>query len=163
MNIVFDKIAWGVMVRSSEEAYPKETCGLLFAREGSNLIAKVEILNNILEKKHEKRLEKLLQAGAVNLPQDRLSRGGAFEFLIDPEEHYAKLMEAQKMGYDQIGLFHSHPDHPAEPSPTDAAQPMLVGWANIIAAVHKGKFVEARSFVRETENSPFQEQKILVE
>ncbi len=151
------------MVSASEEAYPKETCGLLFARDGSNLIARVEILSNILEKKHSKRLEELVKAGAVNLPKERIERGGAFEFLIDPDEHFKKLAAAQSQGFDQIGLFHSHPDHPAQPSATDAAQPLLSGWSNIIASVHKGKFVEARSFIRETESSPFIEQKILVE
>ena len=150
------------MVRSSEAGYPKEVCGLLFGKDGDGPVTKVEILSNVLDEKHAARLEALKAAGAVNLPENRMGRGGAFEFLIDPEEHYRKVTAAQKEGLDQTGLFHSHPDHPAQPSATDAAQPMLSGWSNIIVAVHQGKFKEARAFVRETENSAFQPQEIVV-
>lgn len=158
----FEKSAWDNMIVASEAGYPKEVCGLLFGKEGGNTISRVEILSNVLEESFSSRLKELVKARAVSLPQDRMGRGGAFEFLIDPAEHQRTILKAAIDGFDQIGLFHSHPDHPAEPSATDAAQPMLSGWSNIIVAVHQGKFKEARSFVRETENSPFQQQEIVV-
>ena len=36
--------------------------------------------------------------------------------------------------------------NPACPSATDASQPMLAGWINIIAAVHGGTFKEAKAW-----------------
>ena len=160
--LAFEKSAWDAMVSASEAGYPREVCGLLFGKEGSNSVSRVDVLSNILDKSFSSRLRELVSARAVNLPEDRMGRDGAFEFLIDPEEHQRMVLKAAIEGFDQIGLFHSHPDHPARPSETDAAQPMLAGWANIIVAVHQGKFQEAKSFFRETESSPFQPQEIVV-
>ncbi len=162
-NLIFDRAAWENLKKVCEAGYPKEVCGLLFGKDGGKKISRIEALSNVLEEKYAPRLKSLVQAGAVSLSQDRMGRGGAFEFVIDPEEHFKKVNEAGKEGLDQVGVFHSHPDHPAEPSTTDASQPMLSGWSNIIVAVHGGKFKEARSWVRDLEDDPFQEEKIIVE
>lgn len=161
--MIFDKKAWENLKKVCEGGYPKEVCGLLFAKDGGNKVAKIETLANVLDEKHAVRLEALVKVGAVSLPKERMGRGGAFEFVIDPEEHYRKTSQAAKEGYDQIGVFHSHPDHPPRPSETDTAQPLLSGWSNIIVAVDGGKFREARSWLRDSEDTPFQEQTILVE
>ena len=159
----FDKTAWENLKKVCEAGYPKEVCGLLFGKDRGNKVVKIEALSNILNGQHANRLGALVKAGSVSLPQDRMGRGGAFEFAIDPEEHHKKLSRAEREGCDQIGVFHSHPDHPARPSATDEAQPFLSGWSNIIVAIDQGKFKEARSWVRESETAPFQEQPILVE
>ena len=161
-ELLFDKAEWEKLKKVCEQGYPREVCGLLFGKPGENKVLKIEVLQNVLLEKHAQRLKELLSAGAVALPKERLAGGGAFEFLIDPSEHYGKISEAAKNGLDQIGLFHSHPDHPARPSATDASQPFLSGWANIIVAVHQGKFKEARSWFRKTEGNSFQEQSILL-
>lgn len=160
-DLKFTAAEWDRLRQVSEAGYPREVCGLLF---GSSMdqVSRVVVLQNILREEHSERLKHLVSRGAVALPQERLGRGGAYEFLIDPEEHFQRIMEAQKDGLDQVGLFHSHPDHPAQPSATDAAQPFLAGWSNIIVAVQGGKFKEARSWFRNSESDPFQEQKILV-
>lgn len=154
-----------------EKGYPKEVCGLLFSRiqassgngnDAEVRIEKIDALENILDGKHQKRLEELTRAGAVMITEDRASKGGFYEFAIDPSEHYRKTSQAFSEGLDQVGLFHSHPDHPAVPSATDASQPLLAGWSNIIVAVHQGRFKEARSWTRDGEESAFQEERILV-
>ena len=40
-------------------------------------------------------------------------------FLLDPQDHLAVDRVARRRGLDIIGFWHSHPDHPAEPSATD--------------------------------------------
>ena len=162
-DLVFEKNAWESLKNPCEKGYPKEVCGLLFGPAGERKVTKVEVLSNLLDGSHSERLAELLNKGEVVLAKDRMDGGGKFEFVIDPAEHYKKIALFEKEGLDQIGLFHSHPDHPAEPSPTDASQPYLAGWSNIIVAVHQGKFKGARSWTREKEDSPFQEQKILVQ
>ena len=165
-KLFFDKEAWDAMVSACEKGYPREVCGLLFGGSQEIPEFKVErvvILDNLLLEQHAERLKELVEADAVALPSERMKRGGAFEFLIDPQQHCQAILEANKQGLDQLGLFHSHPDHPAVPSPTDAAQPFLSGWSNIVVAVHGGKFKEARSWLRKTEQDPFQEQKIVIE
>jgi proteasome lid subunit RPN8/RPN11 len=165
-KLFFRKDAWDLMVSASEAGYPREVCGLLFGPADSTrdpAVTRVVILDNILEEKHADRLKRLVEAKAVALPDERMKRGGAFEFLIDPEQHYQQILQAQKDDLDQVGLFHSHPDHPAVPSATDAAQPFLSGWANLVVAVHGGKFKETRAWFRKTEQDPFQEQQIVIE
>ena len=167
-QITFTQEVWKQILEASEKRYPREVCGLFFGppeKQKNKFLhaSKVDILLNILEPQHSVRLEKLISIGMVSLPKERMERGGAFEFLIDPEEHCQKIMQAQQQGLDQIGLFHSHPDHPAKPSATDSSQPMLAGWSNIIVSVYQGQFKEARSWFRNSETEPFQEQKIFVE
>lgn len=40
-------------------------------------------------------------------------------FTFDPEEQMAAYKLAEKEGLDIIGVYHSHPAHPARPSPED--------------------------------------------
>ncbi len=163
-KLIFMKSEWEKLQMLSEAGYPREVCGLLFGKaiDGETQeVLKVVKLENILNG-HEARLKELLEKGAVTLTKERIGRSGAFEFVIDPDEHYKRVLEADREGLEQVGLFHSHPDHPAAPSATDAAQPYLAGWSNIIAAVHKGLFKEARSYYRAEEKNPFQEENIIV-
>lgn len=162
-TLLFCKDAFRKLQEICERGYPKEVCGLLFSETKQKKISRIEPLENILDGTHSKRLEELLQVGAISISRERSLKGGNFEFVIDPAEHYKKVYELQKIGLDQVGVFHSHPDHPAIPSPTDVSQPFLAGWSNLIVAVHKGQFKEMRSWIRERENSTFQEEKILIE
>ena len=165
-KLVFTAKSWKEMINACEKEYPNEVCGLLF---GNDKVEGIKVLTNILIKKDKNKeaLDEIFGRGGVTLAKERLERGGAFEFVIDPNEHQKALLLFQiTQGWDQIGLFHSHPDHPAQPSATDASQPMLAGWANVIVSVTKGKVKDAdkdiRSWRRETENSPFQPQEIVV-
>lgn len=163
-TLYFDKAPWQNLQKACEQGYPREVCGLLFAKESDpRRVRKIAVLKNILDGSHADRLIELIDAGAVPIDRERALQGGFYEFYFDPRDQYREIFAAQKEGLDQIGVFHSHPDHPAEPSPTDASQPMLALWSNIIAAVHKGNFKEARSWFRENEIEPFQEEKIVVE
>lgn len=167
-KLIFDKKEWGKLQKVCEEGYPKEVCGLILGKvdissDSQKKVARIECLENILNGKHPQRLAELVRAEAISISKERAVQGGNFEFVIDPQEHYEKVLKAQSEGLDQIGIFHSHPDHPAMPSATDASQPFLAGWSNIIVAVHKGKFKEARSWFREIEDSTFQEENIFVE
>ena len=163
-KIVFESPAWESLIHACEAGYPKEVCGILLGTEGSNRVKQIETLTNILVEQNKDNLDRIFGTKDIALPKERLDRGGAFEFLIDPKEHQRTLNLAQIIhGLDQIGIFHSHPDHPPEPSETDIAQPMLAGWSNVIVSVHERKFKKAKSWFRETENAPFHEQEILVQ
>ncbi|OGR81284.1 MAG: hypothetical protein A3I11_00190 [Elusimicrobia bacterium RIFCSPLOWO2_02_FULL_39_32] len=165
-KLIFDRKEWDKLKNLCEKGYPKEVCGLLFGKvlnEQKVKVTKCEILENILDEKHSPRLKELLAAGVVTLPKERIFKGGSYEFLIDPKEHFSKIALAEKEGLEQVGLFHSHPDHPAKPSAIDASQPYLAGWSNLIVAVYQRQFKEACSWFREKEDSPFQPEEILVE
>lgn len=126
----------------AEAAYPFEGCGLLLGPYGSERIAhKVVTLKN-----------KLREEGR-----------GRFDFTFDPKEFMEAQMAAERENLDIVGIYHTHPDHPPRPSATDASQPMLAGWVNIIASVHGGKYKDAKAWWRDDENQPFVETTVVFE
>ncbi len=135
-SITFTAESWRSLIRLSEEAYPFEGCGLLIGPLAPDKVAQqVVTLRNIL----------------------RDEGRGRFDFSFSPKEFMDAQREAEKKNLDVVGIFHTHPDHPPRPSATDASQPMLAGWINIIAAVNGGTFKEAKAWWREDENNPFEE------
>src|SRR3989344_5823935 len=113
-QLVFGRREWKQLQELCEQGYPKEVCGLIFGGiDGSHKVLKIEKLQNILDGNYQQRLEELLQAGSLAISRERAGRGGNFEFVIDPREHHELVLRAEKEGLDQIGVFHSHPDHPA--------------------------------------------------
>jgi proteasome lid subunit RPN8/RPN11 len=144
----------------SEKCYPYEGCGLVLGQTGqaNKAVQQFAPLSNLLRER-QKAKDHTLNTAADTLGK-RVDSQGQFEFIIDPAEFNRVALEGEKKGLDVIGILHTHPDHPAVPSATDAAQPLLSGWSNIIVKVDKGSFVEARSWVRENEQDPFQEEKI---
>jgi len=107
---------------AAEAAYPHECCGLL-AGQPSNAglrVTRVIASTNVAASNH------------------------VDSFEVDPQVRFDLMRELGEIGDGPtgderlIGHYHSHPDHPAEPSARDlekAFEPDLV-W--IIAAVHKG-------------------------
>lgn len=79
---------------------------------------------------------------------------------MDAEAFHREALSAEKEDLDVVGIVHTHPDHPARPSAVDARQPLLSMWSNVIVSVNRKKFFEARSWIRENENDPFEEEKI---
>lgn len=64
-------------------------------------------------------------------------------FEVAPPEALKILNEAEKLDQEVIGWYHSHPDHPAVPSPHD--QPLLdQGLLMLIATVQNGIVTEMR-------------------
>jgi len=45
-----------------------------------------------------------------------------------------------------VGFYHSHPDHPAQPSPTDLEHAHWIGCSYVITAVAHGTAMDTRSF-----------------
>ncbi len=107
----------------AREIYPHECCGLL--------IGKTE---NGVRVAHE-----ALRAGNLNTERahDR--------FLLDPKDYMRIDREAQKRGFDIVGIYHTHPDHPAQPSKTDL-EAAFEGYSYIIVSVQKGEPRDFNSF-----------------
>jgi proteasome lid subunit RPN8/RPN11 len=66
-------------------------------------------------------------------------------YWIDPADLLHAQKQARERGLQIIGVYHSHPDHPAIPSETDRQ----LAWAEysyLIVSVQAGKAVEARSW-----------------
>src|SRR5262249_58263699 len=81
--------------------YPEETCGLLVGRNARG------------------RTEATRAVRAKNRNHDRARD----RYDLDPPDFVAADQAARAEGLEIVGIWHSHPDHPAEPSETDPAAP----------------------------------------
>lgn len=103
--------------------YPDETCGLLLGlNEGSCCSV-------------------LSQYPARNLNHERAKD----RFELDPLDFLAAEEAAVTGGIQVVGVWHSHPDHPARPSETDR-QWAWPGWSYLILSVTAGGVVDLRSW-----------------
>ncbi len=108
--------------RHAEEAYPDECCGFLFGEDG-----------DIRRISHVRR--------ATNTRTENRGR----RFRIDPDEYRRAEKFAVDNDLDLLGIYHSHPDHPAEPSEHDRSV-ALPFFSYIIVSVQGGTTSEIRSW-----------------
>jgi proteasome lid subunit RPN8/RPN11 len=106
----------------AEKDYPFECCGFLFGTNGD--------------------VRKIIQARkTANIQTGNRKR----RFKIDPMEYKNAEKFALDNSLDFLGIYHSHPDHPAEPSEHDRRVAMPY-FSYIIVPVHKGKAGDIRSW-----------------
>jgi proteasome lid subunit RPN8/RPN11 len=78
---------------------------------------------------------------AANLNQER--PGDRYE--LDPRTMLEADRDCRARGLEVVGVWHSHPDHPAEPSETDRAG-AWEGWSYIIVSVARAAVGTMRSW-----------------
>jgi proteasome lid subunit RPN8/RPN11 len=108
-----------------EETYPHECCGALLGRSTGN----------------GWRIEASTRAG--NTRTDSAHN----RYQIAPVELVKIEREARRQGLEIAGFYHSHPDHPAQWSPTDFAEAHWLGCSYVITAVEQGKAAVTNSFL----------------
>lgn len=106
-----------------EETYPYECCGILLGHTGADN----EVIDII-------RVENTRTDSAHN------------RYHIAPQDLIRAQREARKRGLDIVGFYHSHPDHPAQWSPTDFAEAHWLGCTYVITAVAQGKAETTNAF-----------------
>lgn len=106
-----------------QEGYPHETCGLLIGRQNAQQLEVEQVV------------------GARNLNTERAHD----RYEVDPEDFLCADRNARATGLEIVGVWHSHPDHPARPSETDRAAAWQ-GWSYIIASVTSTGIAELRSW-----------------
>lgn len=124
--------------RHGEAAYPEEGCGILLGRAEDGRKVVVEIVP--VENRRE-------DAARHN------------RYLIPPEAVLAGEQAAAQKGLDVVGFFHSHPDHPAQPSAFDRdhAWPW---YSYLITAIHTGRAASTRSWRLLDDRSQFVEEEL---
>lgn len=103
--------------------YPHETCGLLLGsrKDATCTVARVRQARNVvMERAHDR-------------------------FELDPEDFLAADAEGRRLGLEIVGVWHSHPDHPARPSETDRAA-AWPGWSYLIVSVGRNGVADWRSW-----------------
>ena len=108
-----------------EETYPHECCGALLGRStdgGWQVEAAVKAGNMRTDSAHNR-------------------------YQIAPVELVKIEREARQRGLSIAGFYHSHPDHPAQWSPTDFAEAHWLGCSYVITAVAQGRATATNSFL----------------
>jgi proteasome lid subunit RPN8/RPN11 len=100
------------IARAAAAAYPYEGCGALLGERGR-------------------------VRAALALPNTEKDRPRV-RFEVAPMDYLRAEREADAKGLRLLGFWHSHPDHPAEPSATDRAF-AWEGLLTVIVAVRKGR------------------------
>ena len=113
-------------------SYPQECCGLLLGRAGGGVKSAADLrpMRNTRE----------------DSPQNR--------YLIDHREHFEAEKEARSRGLDVIGVYHSHPDHPARPSEFDREH-AFPWYSYVIVSIAAGEARDLASWVLRDDRSAF--------
>ncbi|HTD22136.1 MAG TPA: M67 family metallopeptidase [Terriglobales bacterium] len=131
--------------RHGEETYPNECCGVL--------LGQVDLDQNA------RSVSLAIRCG--NTRTDSAHN----RYHIDPKELIAAQKTARQRGEDIVGFYHSHPDHPAQWSPTDFAEAHWIGCSYVITAVARGKAEITNSFLLDgstEEDKKFVDEKVEV-
>ncbi|MEH2362651.1 M67 family metallopeptidase [Nostoc sp.] len=120
----------------AESTYPDECCGIILGYLANECKTVVEVMptENVWNTE-----------AAAEFPGDRTTESKSRQYAIAPEIMLKTQKEARDRSLNIIGIFHSHPDHPAIPSECDR----LYGWQGysyIIVSVQNGKAGELRSW-----------------
>lgn len=111
------------IISAAQAGYPDEVCGLLLGQQDGDVITVCAV--------HPAR----------NVHPDRT----ADRFLIEAQDYLDAEYTASARGVQVVGVWHSHPDHPARPSPTDR-EFAWGGWSYPIVSVLAGVATELRSW-----------------
>ena len=128
------------VVRSIEQhavdAFPEECCGFLLGTSGG--------LRRIVASRRAKN----------TAPENRPRR-----YIIDPLEHLHADDEARKQSLELIGIYHSHPNHPAAPSEFDRSR--AASWYSyLILRVVDRKPKELTAWLYDESAGQFREEKL---
>ena len=107
-----------------EETYPHECCGVLLGHstpQANTAHAAARAGNTRTDSAHNR-------------------------YNIAPSDLIRIQREARAQGWDIIGFYHSHPDHPAQWSQTDFAEAHWLGCSYVITAVEQGRATDTNSF-----------------
>jgi proteasome lid subunit RPN8/RPN11 len=123
-----------------EQAYVEECCGMLIGEApesgGDVVISEIVAAENEREDSRHNR------------------------YVISPQALLKTQRSARERGLEILGYYHSHPDHPAQPSDFDREH-AWPGTSYMIISVIKGRVVDGRSWRLTDDRSRFEEEDLL--
>lgn len=123
-----------------EKTYKEECCGAIF---GINKDEE-KIVKNLYEFKNEK-------------DENRRRR-----YLITSDQYRLAEKIAKESNLELLGFYHSHPDHPAEPSQFDTEY-ALPWFLYIIVSVKNGRPGDLTGWILKDDRSEFEKQEFSIE
>jgi proteasome lid subunit RPN8/RPN11 len=123
-----------------QQAYPYEACGILLGRAENSRKTVVDVLPT---------------------GNDREEGAQHNRYLIPPEALLEGELQAEERGLEVIGYFHSHPDHPDQPSEYDREHAWPL-YSYLIVAVYEGRAVASRSWQLREDRGQFDEETLAI-
>lgn len=123
-----------------ENSFPNEGCGFFYGLEdeqGNRQVLLAEAVNNKKEGDQRRRFE------------------------ISPLDYVKAEQKALELGLQLLGIYHSHPNHPAIPSQFDLDKAMPY-FSYIIQSVQDGEGGELTSWRLQDEQRVFEEEQVLI-
>lgn len=124
--------------REGEVAYPAECCGVLGGRV-------IQVSKEVLR----------------IVPTANLRTDDPHRYLISPDDLLRITAELKQSGLEVLGYYHSHPDHPADPSEFDSEH-AWPWYSYIIVRVDHGRAIELTSWVLEEDCSGMHQESLEV-
>jgi len=120
-----------------ERTYPEECCGALFGTEGEGIrtVLQIEEISNTQDVNRDRR------------------------FSLTPLQYRAAERKALELHLTLLGFYHSHPDHPAEPSQFDLEH-AFPWFSYVIQTISGGKSGIVTSWILDESRTRFNEQTI---
>ena len=136
MEVIVTESAKLIIEDDAQKTYPHECCGFMYGKEenGTRIITRAEPVNNTKEENRERRFE------------------------ISPLDYMKAEEYADNNGLILLGVYHSHPEHPAIPSEHDLKVAMPY-FSYVIVSVKKAKVVDFRSW--KLSAGKFEEEKVV--
>jgi proteasome lid subunit RPN8/RPN11 len=128
--VTISKELLDAIIKHAQDSYPFEGCGILTGK-GEEIIEVNFVQNKNADRKNDR-------------------------YEIDPRDFLKIDRSASEKGYDIIGFYHSHPDHPALPSNFDVEHAWQ-GYIYIIISVANGKKNDVRAWKLSPENREIKE------
>lgn len=107
------------MLVHAYNCHPEESCGLLAGEPGGAIRMAYPLTN------------------ALHSPTN---------YTIEPVEHFRALRHAESMGWELVGVFHSHPHTGAYPSPTDVRLAPEPDWLYVLVGMETFDDPAVRAF-----------------
>ena len=145
------------MQSHAESIYPEECCGILIGTIKGDIKSLIEVIptENSWDEETAKRFQIMEHPAAP--AGTRRNR-----FSIAPEVMLKAQKQARDRNLDIIGIYHSHPDHPAIPSESDLA----IAWSQysyMIISVQQGVACDVSSWSLDPDRQFQPEEIILME
>jgi proteasome lid subunit RPN8/RPN11 len=125
--------------KCSEAAYPNECCGFLLGSIKENLF----FIEDLLE----------VENAAEGSRQNR--------YLISPKDFLSADNSSRELGLEIIGVYHSHPDHPALPSVIDQKN-AIIRYLYVILNVTNGQAGELSGWIFNNKKKSFNRENLLI-
>ena len=140
MRLVWSSALRDAVRAHAERGYPDEVCGLLVgAFDGADKVVRSVVpVENEWEALDQRRRR----------------------FLITPDVFRREERQARQAGLEIVGAYHSHPDHPPEPSETDRDF-ALPTYSYVIQSVAAGRAADLASWRLKDDRSGYEREAVV--